>query len=143
MIHPLRQGIHHCVHLARVHVDLGVGRKCSGKGAKEVVATDRLEFVGQLDWASASFDHGPSSSRKATHICVRSAVAVVPVASLDIGLTAALAQRTAGDIAVAIPLGLALAKTVAVHHSVTREPVVCRRVVDLPGVGAVVQVPGV
>jgi hypothetical protein len=56
VVEPLREGVHHRVHLAGVRVDLGVGGEGARQGAEEVVAADGLELV------VSSTGHPPAST---------------------------------------------------------------------------------
>ena len=123
MVHPLGQRVDHGVHLARVGIDLGMRRECSGQGAEEVVARNRLEFVGELNRTTTGFDHGKCGASESANVGVRTDVAVVPVATPNVGLAAMLAQTSAADITIAVPLGIAVTEPHTVNHAVSDEPV--------------------
>ena len=92
VVEPLGPGVDHRVHLAGVGIDLRVGGERAGQRAVEVVASDGLELVGQLDRAPAGLDHRPRRAGEPADVGVRAAGAVVPVAAGDVGLTAEVAD---------------------------------------------------
>ena len=141
MIEPLTPGVDHGVHLAAVGVDLRVGGERARQRAEEVVAADGLELVGELDRAPAGFDHRPRAAGEPTDVGVRRHRAGVPVRTGDVRFATNVAHVLRADVAVAVPLGPALAEADAVHHAVAHEPVVRRRVDGGRRVGAVAQVP--
>ena len=128
VVQPLREGVDDGVHLAGVGVDFRVGGECAWQGPEEVVAGNGLEFVRHFDGATAGFDHRPRCTREPTDVGVGAAAVVIPVVPGNVRLTTARAQAAATNVTVAVPLGLAVEQTNAVHHAVTDEPVVRARV---------------
>ena len=141
VVEPLGPGVDHRVHLARVGIDLRVGGERAGQRAVEVVAPDGLELVGELDRAPAGLDHRPRRAGEPADVGVGPARAVVPVASGDVGLAAELGHVLRAHVPVAVPLGLAVVQSDAVHHAVADEPVVRRLVGWRDRVRAVAEVP--
>ena len=120
-----------------------MGGERTRQRAEEVVAPDGLELVGHLHRAAAGFDHRPRGPGEAADVGVRTTARTVPVVARDVRLAAPLAERAAADVAVAVPLGAAVAQAHAVDHAVADEPVVLGRVGDLDRVRPVAQVAAV
>ena len=143
MIHPLLPGVHHGVHLTGHRVEFRVSGEAPRQCSVEVVATDRFEFVRQLDWAAARLDHCPRGPGETADVGIRTDSHPAPVGSWNIGLTAPGTDRRRPDVPIAIPLGPTVTKSDAVDHSVTHEPVVGERVDVACRVRSVAQVAAV
>ena len=111
------------VELTGDRVDLGVGGEGALEGAAEVDALHRLELVAEQDRLAAGFDDGEGHARMADDVGVRGAFGVVEARAGRDRLAERLGHAVRHDVAVAVPVGLAVAEAHAVDHAGAGEPV--------------------
>ena len=133
--HAVRNGMQ----LTGFRVPLGVRAVAAGQRPAEVPHPDGVQLVGELVLGDAALDEGQRTAGVADHV----GVGAQP-GDLELALGLRLPQRSAGlraaHVAVAVPLGLAVAQPQAVHHAVAGEPVVALGIDRADRVGAVAQV---
>jgi hypothetical protein len=93
------------------------------EGAVEVDAFDRLEFVGQEHGLAAGLHDRKCHAGVADHVGVGGAVTLAEARTWCRRLSQSSADPVGHDVAVAIPVGPAVAETDAVDHAGTGEPV--------------------
>ena len=130
------QVVGHRMPLAGQRIEVRVGGEGAVEGAGEVLIADRLKLMGQRHGGRTGLHEGQRPSAEALDVGVHD-IHIRAGLSGGVGGAEPVADKAAADEAIAVPLSLAGAQVDAVHHALSEEPVVVRRIRDFDGVRSI------